>query len=367
MIPASYYQPIYLFIVTILTFICLNKYRNYSSINQQSERRQGGFILIMVAALFTLFIGLRPISEQFFVDMASYASVYQYWQGEEFDFNWDTENLLFDNLMTFLSSKAVPVQVFFLLIAAIYLGGIAIACSVLFPQDKLIVFLVYLGAFSTFSYGTNGIKAGAAASLFLMALSLYKERKVLLMALFLLLSLGFHHSMVLPVAAFIICIIVKNPRWYFFFWVLCFFVALLHITYFQHLFAGFTDDQGASYLLGDGDHVRHDIFGGFRIDFVLYSAAPIVVGWFAIIKKRIHSRKYCFLLNLYTFTNAIWMLCMYAEFTNRIAYLSWSMYPFVLVYPYLKEHWSANQHRSFQLVSLCHLAFTLFMVLIYYA
>lgn len=55
---------------------------------------------------------------------------------------------------------------FFGLIAAIYFIGMFVACRKLFPSNTLIVFLVCLAAFSTFSYGTNGIKAGAAASLF---------------------------------------------------------------------------------------------------------------------------------------------------------------------------------------------------------
>ena len=71
---------------------------------------------------------------------------------------------------------------------------------------------------------------------------------------------------------------------------------------------------------------------------------------------------------MYLTCNGIWMLCMYAQFTNRIAYLSWFMYPILLVYPCYaivdKNHPLVLVRQK---VVLLHLAFTLFMDLIYYA
>ena len=60
------------------------------------------------------------------------------------------------------------------------------------------------------------------------------------------------------------------------------------------------------------------------------------------------------------------MLCMYANFTNRIAYLSWFLYPIVLIYPYLNEDWGVNKYKIFSMVVFLHLSFTLFMSVIYY-
>ena len=60
------------------------------------------------------------------------------------------------------------------------------------------------------------------------------------------------------------------------------------------------------------------------------------------------------------------MLCMYAEFTNRIAYLSWFMYPFVLIYPLVCENWGTQKYRTLSKFMLLHLGFTLFMQIIYY-
>ena len=362
----QYYSHIYYVLVAVLSVAVFRQYAIYQKTRFYENGRTSLAGFFILTLFLVLFIGLRPVSEMYFVDMEAYSSYYALRLGDPFDFNWSTDNIIFDNYLLFLSSRGIPQEVFFLSIALIYFGCMAWACACLFPRDKMAAFLVCLGALSAFSYATNGIKAGAAASIFLVAIAMYERRKLLWTILFALLSLGFHHSMIVPIAAFIICHFVKNPKFYYAIWVFSFVVALLHISFFQQLFAGLADEQGASYLLGEGEHIRHDILGGFRIDFILYSAVPILIGWIATTKKRIQSKPYNFVLNLYILTNSIWILCMYAEFTNRIAYLSWFMLPIVIIYPFLKEEWGPSQYHTFHWVALGHLGFTLFMQYIYY-
>ena len=360
-----YYLHIYTLLVTVMSLFVFIKYPRYSQDRIITGRYQSSFEVVIITIIMMVFIGLRPISGRFFVDMANYARDYNLMLGQPFEFEWNTDNKLFDNLFAFLASNSLPVEVFFLLIAVIYFGGISFACSRLFPRDKIASVLVYLGAFSTFSYGTNGIKAGAAASLFLVALALYRNRQWIWVLVFLLLSLGFHHSMIMPVLCFIVCLFVRDSRLFFVFWIICLLIAAFHITLFQEFFGSIVDEQGAGYLLGE-DYIRKSVVGGFRIDFILYSAVPIFVGGIAVFRKKNISRQYAFLLCLYTMINSVWLLCMYAEFTNRIAYLSWLMLPIVLIYPFLNEKWGKSQYKTFHWVALGHLAFTLFMQYVYY-
>lgn len=365
-IDARYYYHIFTWLVALLSFFVFSRYSSYSQ--SRLEKSGNGLSpgVFLLALFLVLFIGNRPISGKYFVDMSLYYHTWSLYIGSNYQITWNTTNKVFDNLLNSMASSGVSVYTFFVLIAAIYFVGIAWACSSLFPRDKMAAFLVYLGAFSTFQYGVNGIKAGAAASLFLMALAMYTKQKKLWTMVFLFLSWGFHHSMILPVVAFVVCVFVKDPKWYFALWILSFFMAMFHITFVQTLFAGFVDEEGAEYLMGYEDHIRHDMLGGFRIDFIAYSAAPVVIGWIAVFKKQIVSREYEFLLNLYILINSVWMLCMYAEFTNRIAYLSWLMLPIVLIYPLLNEDWGSGQYKTFQWVALGHLAFTLFLSYVYY-
>ena len=365
MIPAKSYYTIYLIIFTILTLFIYSKYRrkNGNIISPQRKKQDGTFLLVL---FMVVFIGLRPAS-YVFVDMMNYITHYHaLYEGIDFAFNRNAENFLFDNYVAWIGSNYLGTTFLFVSIAAIYFICTYIACRKMFPRDTLVAYLVFLAAFSTFSYGTNGIKAGAAGAIFLMAMSFRDNLKICIPLV--LVSWGFHHSMIMTVVAFALTLVYKNSKVYFAAWCLCLLIAMAHITFFQELFAGILSDSGDS-----GANYLNDVNGdwggktGFRIDFVIYSAMPILVGYWAVYKKKLQlSKIYTCLLNLYMVLNGTWMLCMYANFTNRIAYLSWFLYPIVLIYPYLNENWGPTRYKDFSKVMLAHLGFTLFMMFIYY-
>ena len=352
---AALYLPIYLLVVTILTVIVCQLYSS-SSITRGKER-SNTFGAILLTLFMVLFIGLRPISGAYFVDMAGYASNYRQLIGDRFAFDSSTNNVIFDNAFVFMATAGIPLEMIFVIFAAIYFGMIYVACQRLFPKDTLLSLLVYLAAFSTFSYGTNGMKAGMAASTFLVALS-YRE-KLWVSIPIALFTFGLHHSMALVIAAYVLTLFIKNPKYIFWGWLFCLLMSVLHVTFFQTFFANFTDEHGAGYLLSKRN-------SGFRIDFILYSAMPIWIGYKMIYEYKIKSKMYTFLLSIYLITNGLWLLCMYANYTNRIAYLSWFMYPMVLLYPFLNLKWRRNQLRYLPYLVYGHLAFTLFMSFIYY-
>ena len=362
----EYYSPIYYALVVFMSFLVFSQYEKYSLDHYDNAPRASVLGIVLFTLMIAVFIGLRPVSKEFFVDMEGYDDVYTAVQSSEYTVYETGNSVLFDELFLLFATHDIPAKYFFLFISLIYFAGIALACSLFFPNDRMASMLVYLSAFSTFSYATNGIKAGAAASLFLAALALYQRRQWLWTVLLALLSLGFHQAMVLPVGAFLVCLVVKNPKVFMGIWVVCFFLSIFHITYFQQIFSGMLDEHSASYLVSSGGHQRSAFFGGFRIDFVLYSVVPIVLGLIAIEKHKIESIGYVFILNLYTLANAIWMLCMYSDFTNRIAYLSWMLYPIVLIYPFLNEDWEGPKYKIFQWVAYGHLLFNLIMVFIYW-
>lgn len=362
MFAASLYQPIYLVLVTILTIIVTNRVGSKIDITQRVSFRESlpGYI---VALLFALFIGFRPVSARYFVDMQNYYDYYYaVLYSNSFKFDINTENFLFDNLFSWLGSNLYDVTLLFVILSLCYFLLAYKALTLLFKNYSFLAFVVFLGAFSTFSYATNGIKAGAAASFFLCALG-YRDNW-LKAAAFLILSLGFHHSMIMPIAAFVIAWFIKNPKIYFAIWILALLISAAHITFFQELFAGMADDSGADYLNAADDTWEGKT--GFRFDFVLYSALPVVIGYWAIFKYNLQSKVYYFLLNTYMLTNAIWMLCMYAAFTNRIAYLSWLMYPVVTIYPFFYKEFMPKQVLRLKQVVWFQLLFTLFMSVIYY-
>ena len=359
MISASLYQYIYLFVVTLMTFYAMSLYNKWGK--QFNTSNSSLFAAFMLLLFMVLFIGARPVSGVF-VDMSNYKLSYENLSDEYFWFEWDTENIIWDNFFIWMASKSVAFTTWIMIVAIAYFGLMYLACWRLFKKDMLLAFVVYLGALSTYTYGVNGMKAGVAASLFLVAMA-YRD-KLLISIPIALLTYGFHHSMIMVIAAYFVVLFVKNPKYYFWGWIACLIIAALHITYFQVLFAGFTDEHGAEYLLATEESSEAHI--GFRPDFILYSAVPVYLGYKMLYKYKFQSVTYSFLLRLYLITNAMWMLCMYASFNNRIAYLSWFMYPIVLLYPFISREKNQFQGKYLRWVVYGHLGFTLFMTIVYY-
>lgn len=361
---ASLYEYIYLLLVIIITFSVMESYGGER--RDFKWRRSTGYKNLFWLALFlAIFIGLRPVSGRYFIDMANYYKYYQMISGNSFVFDVDTDNFLFDNIINWFACNSIPYYFFFLFISAIYFGCMAWACAKLFPHDSMLAFVVYLGAFSTFSYGTNGIKAGAAASIFLLALA-YREKKVHAIV-FLMTSLGFHHSMFVPVVAYGMAYFYKKPKAYLWAWIVCLLLAAAHVTFLMSLFSGYTDEHGAEYLVVDSFEKE---VTGFRPDFILYSAVPIFLGYYLIRKRYVISETYNFIWCTYTMTNCVFLLCTYGDYINRIAYLSWLMYPIVLLYPFVNTKWASHPNVSKRYLKYAvygHLGFTAFMTFIYYA
>lgn len=369
------YEYLILLIVTIWT-IQLSKQYSINTFNslRSTYKKQENVILIFVAFLILL-IGLRPMGPDtswMWADSANYKHSYNIREGYSFVFNPYTENLIWDNLFDWWASNSLGISPLFLFGDTIYFGCTYLACRKWFPRDTTMAYLVFLGAFSTFSYSFNGVKAGIAGAIFLLGLAYY-EKRALSVAL-ILISWGFHHSMQMPVAAYILTLFYKNPKWYFYGYAFCVVMSVFHVTFFANMFASLSNDErGAEYLLATGAEEYAHITG-FRPDFLLYSVIPILVGYKIVLKEKLKvSKLYSALLHMYICTNGIWCLCMYASYSNRIAYLSWFMYPFVLIYPFLKEDLkgmlflkSRNQYVQLAKVASYHLYFTLFMELVFY-
>lgn len=350
------YYYIYLFVLGIVLFHAGNKYLtiDVGSFSQPRSNFSGAIWLLVFCILF---IGLRPVHEAF-SDMVGYDISYTQLLNRNWRFSLDSQNILFDNFFSLSASVGIPSTIWFTMMAAIYFISMFLACRKLFPSDYYFAYIVCLTAFSTFSYATNGIKAGAAASIFLLALA-YKD-KFWLTILLSLISWGFHHSMSVILVAYFLSSCIKNTKLYFLGWTVAMVLAILNVTCFQGIFARFTDESGARYLLAT-EFDSEAYLTGFRIDFLLYSVVPIIVAFWMIFKKKVYSEEYNIWVRMYLMTNAVWLLCMNASFSNRIAYLSWFMYPIVLIYPYLAVSWSNYQLKYARKAAIFQYMFSVFM------
>lgn len=351
-IPASFYAPIFYNLVLLLVlFKCAQLHANSKN------------TLWILAFFLIFFLGLRPLSGRHFIDMTTYASVYEmlkYDTGDYFGKDW-----IFTKLMQLFARLNFSVHIFFLVVEVIYVGFSAWACKRIFNKYGYFGFLAIIGAFSFYTYGVNGIRNGMAASIVILALS-YVDTNKWKAVFWAFVAVNIHNSMLLPVAAMLVCMVHNNTRHYFYFWLLSIVVSATVGSTMETLIAGLgivDDDRFASYLT---KHAAAGTFSstGFRWDFLLYSCVPILIGYYYVVKKGFQDRTYLFFLNTYILANSFWVMVIRANFSNRFAYLSWFLYGIVLVYPFLKCEYVKGRDAKLRLVLLGNVVFTYFMWLI---
>lgn len=364
MIPAKYYSVIFLYSVIIMSLIVVAKVpQRYTGI----QRGKQNFIpALLIAIVYSLWIGGRPISG-YFGDTGNYAHVY-YLMRAGTVLPSDSSEWVWSSLMH-ACSQVMDVSTFFTLVDIGYFGFTLWACRRLTPNNVLLSFLFCLGAFSFFSYGTNGIRNGLACSIILLMLSFItgnKREKVVAAALAFV-AFNIHHSTVFPILMSVISLLcIRNFKTAYSFWILSILISLVAGGAVTSFFAGLDFDERTSYLTTPP---QESVFShtGFRWDFLIYSMMPIVLGYYIIYKRGIRDRNYELLLNTYTLSNAFWVMVIRANFSNRFAYLSWFMYPIVLAYPLLKLNiWDEEQGKYLKNIMLAHVGFTWFMQTIYW-
>lgn len=364
MIPASLYHTIFIYTLLLLTIIICTKYSNYS--HAQIRHSRGAFIpTLFLCLILAVWLGYRPINGRYFVDTANYALTYYEMQKGTFVENgseWVWHKTMY------ACSRIMTVSDFFTIIEIGYFGFTLWCCKRLTPNNVFISMLFCMGAFSFFSYGTNGIRNGLACSMVLLVLSLLagnKKDKIIatIIAFF---AFNIHHSTGLPILmAFVSLFCIRSFKTAYTFWILSILISLVAGGAMTALFARLGFDDRLSYLTtqsADGTFSHT----GFRFDFLIYSMMPIILGYYIIMKRGIRNTTYEFLLNTYTLSNAFWVMVIRANYSNRFAYLSWFMYPIVLAYPLLKlDIWGKQQGKRTTQIMLAHIGFTWFMATIY--
>lgn len=317
---------------------------------------------VSLLAFIILYIGQREISGIYFGDTINYARGYQnYAIGAPLEKDGDMGWHIF---MKFMSSYAT-ISTFFTVVAFIYIFPLYKLSSTYFGKYWYYSFIMFLVSFSFWTYGVNGIRNGAACSLFLWGLCY--ERKKVVMALFFFLAVSFHKTLLLPVSAYLITYIYNNPKFFFYGWLLCIPLSLvaggLWISLFTSL--GFGDDRLSGYLSSSSTDGTFSSTG-FRWDFLFHSAFAVFAGWYFVLKRKFEDTNYNRLLITYLICNGFWILVIKANFSNRFAYLSWFMMAIVIIYPLLKQKFFRDQHLMIGKVLAIYFLFTYLMFYLYY-
>jgi len=314
------------------------------------------------SSLFILiaYIGLRPLSEYYFVDMATYGHIFTtYAQGAPMSDEGDIGFVIF----TYIASKLISLQTYFFVCACMYIIPLFVAARRWFPKHYFFVFFMLVCSFSFYTYGVNGMRNGIATSFFILALSY--DKKVIPMVFWFALSVLFHKSMSLPLLVFILANFYHNMKFYFIAWLSSIFVSLTIGGFVIGIFAslGFGDDRLNAYL-NNAPMAGKFSSTGFRWDFLLYSAIPIIMGYLYIFKFKVTDKFYHKLLKTYLLTNAFWVMVIRANFSNRFAYLSWFLMALVIFYPPFKQNIWDQQFKKIGYLMLGYFAITYVLTVI---
>ena len=243
------------------------------------------------------------------------------------------------------------------------------AIRILIPHKPIITLILFCGSLMFFSFATNGLRNGLACHVTLLVFVLYFKEQRILAAVIAFLAYSIHHSVGIPLAGFICSLFIyKRPHWSIIIWGLSIVASLLlgnSLTGFIEQFSVDERLQGYTNLEQGGEGVQFSSYG-FRWDFLAYSAMPIVLGYYTILKKRITDNWYSVLFSTYCLANAFWVIFIRAAFSNRFAYLSWFMYPIVVAYPlFFFKLWNDQDKKVGQII-LAYVGFTAVMQFLYW-
>lgn len=359
---ASLYEPVYLALILLLSCWIGFRYINSPDYSRQ-EKGSGWWFPLLLSLFLTFWLGLRPV-HFLFGDTVNYALEYRMLNIREVRMNWHGE-WIWQWLMVGCKKAGLSLEVFFTIVEAGYVLSAMWAVKRIMPSNPMIGFLFVLASLMFFTFSVNGLRNGLACHLILLAISYLLDDKYIIGYAICLIAFGIHRSTMLPIVAVTFGLFVsRNIRYAIIFWIASILVSLVAGNAVSGLFAslGF-DDRLTAYTTGQGMDMTQFSRSGFRWDFLLYSAAPIVMAWYVCIKRQIRDNWYEVICMTYCLCNAFWVMVIRSAFSNRFAYLSWFLYPFVIAYPLINLPIWQDQDRKTGWILLAYSGFSVFMLL----
>lgn len=319
-----YYTLLSIFVLIIATLY---------AVKPQIMKAHSSIITAWLAIFCIIFIGWRDWQvEDVFVDSALYGENYLMFASKNIA---DAKDKGFHLLQEVCINLDISVDSFFIVCALLYIFPQIVFVNKVGRQNAFILFLMMMTSLGFYSYGVNTVRNGLATSFVLLAFLNYK--KSIQFVLYTLIALSFHKSILLPLLMFICATYYhKSISIYLYIWLLAiplsFFIknSLTQVI----LDIDFIADRSEGYLLKESSLDKFSKIG-FRYDFLLYSMAPIAVGWWFIVKKDLKDHFYQILYCTYVLTNAFWVLINDVPFSDRFAHLSWFLMPILITYPFI--------------------------------
>lgn len=323
---------------------------------------------LLLSILLAYWIGSRPVGAlgMGYGDSINYANTYMLNVVNDFtygDIDYSTE-WLWQVIMVTCQSLGFETSGFFMVVAFGYVMTATWAMKKFVPTRPYLGFLFLVSSLMYYTFSVNGLRNGLACHMILLAMAFFMEDKWIKAGIIAFLAMGIHRTTMLPIASALAAWkVIKEPRYAIYFWLLSIVLSLYAGGWFMSFFAslGF-DDRMSLYTSGDlADHQYMFSSTGFRWDFLAYSAVPVFLTYLVNIMREKRDGWFNIIATTYILCNAFWVLVIRAEYSNRFAYLSWFLYPVVIVYPLCNMKAWVNQDRMAGLILLCYFCFTYVM------
>lgn len=309
-------KDLYLFIfivLIILIFISIVKDNNNIK-----------FVFGLLICLFIVpFLGFRDLNVG--VDTLNYRDIYDTMPNSlsliEF------RDPIWDFVTFFFSNNRIDISYYFLLSSFIYVYFAYSGAKSILQQNALYFLVLFLVVPNFALYGTNTIRTGIAASIFLYSFK-WKNKKIK-QALIFILSLFIHFSVIVPLLFYYLSARLKTIKISMSIWFLFLILATLGISLGDVM--PFEMERLSQYTSVKDNDVTTKV-----LNFIIYSISPILLGVYTIYIKKKSDVLYIRLLNTYIFSNCIYVLTFNIMFSERFAYLSEFLMPLLLVYPIIK-------------------------------
>lgn len=348
---------IYAFFLILMVYGCvIGLYTN--SVTIRTEYKKPSAFLYILLIFLIIYLGTSTGTDRFRYDIhyQQYVDGFRWEDSDEGYVGWNTLNYM---LSRFVTSSSV----FFMIISCVYVLANFWFCLKM-SINYHILFIMVISCMGFRSYGVNTIKAGLGLSIALIAfVQYYKDKKKSIV--FSLISILIHSSCAIPIFAFWATGFFKKIKlnYYYLVWIICVVLSVLMGDFFKNILGGYLEDEdlaGADYFLVEESHYQM----GFRYDFLIYSFIPILWGWFLRNKRKYEDERWLQLYKTYILVNSFWVLVITMNFTDRVAYLSWFLIPYITLLPLLDMNYYQVRDRKkyIQMIILLFGTFSIFMI-----
>lgn len=270
-------------------------------------------------------------------DKLMYRDIYESPGRFKKDAGWETYNAIYRFII------GSHTNLFFLVHDIFYTCGFVYFAYKTFSKEYVWYYLLIVFiSIGYYSGGANVIRSGFAISLIFYGLGglTFTRRSLIRFGIFSLVACAIHLSTAVIVGALVVAYFCPRYKWYLGMWmiilILSYANALGRVADFMSILLGDDAKRLTGYLNASDDILAVYRKTGFRLDFVVYSFVPIIIGLIYSTHYHVKDRFYMMILSGYLIVNAVWLVVIRIPFADRFALMSWVFIPVLMVYPSLK-------------------------------